>query len=218
MSKSQAKSQRASNLRVAVLTVAVTLAVALPLAVATAGPGEPATVEDGKTGSLSRVSRAVSSPDAPPGQTAGASPSPQGVPLGTPLADGPLAGKDLSSATGSGPSAICGPELASTAGVEAQTCVLTEDHATWGRTYYRNTSGRPLRGVMTLMRPDGRTLQVYCALPASGGPGMCETPRQRTVHPVQGEHPYSAVAEIEAPGEDRMLLRSGSNSPTEQVD
>ncbi|WP_346096149.1 hypothetical protein [Streptomyces olivaceiscleroticus] len=75
--------------------------------------------------------------------------------------------------------------------------------------YYRNTSGAPLRAVLTLMRPDGRTVQTHCTLPATGEPGSCGTPSGPT---VRGGVPYSAVAEIADVRDDRLLLRAGSNS------
>ncbi|MDK1474969.1 hypothetical protein QNO07_16355 [Streptomyces sp. 549] len=112
-----------------------------------------------------------------------------------------------------GPAATCGPEVTAPGAVTAQTCVLTEEGQTWGRTYHRVLGGEALRAVLTLMRPDGRTVQVHCALSGQGRPGLCETPRQRTVHPVDDEPPYRAVAEFAPPGEDRLLLRAGSNSP-----
>ena len=37
--------------------------------------------------------------------------------------------------------ARCGPELSSPDGIEAQTCVLTQERDTWARTYYRNATG-----------------------------------------------------------------------------
>ncbi|MEU7485171.1 hypothetical protein [Streptomyces sp. NPDC042319] len=84
----------------------------------------------------------------------------------------------------------------------------TEGH-TKAVLYYRNTSGAPLRAVLTLMRPDGRTVQTHCTLPATGEPGSCGTPSAAT---VRGGAPYSAVAEIAEVRGDRLLLRAGSNS------
>ncbi|MFH9420172.1 hypothetical protein [Streptomyces sp. NPDC017529] len=94
--------------------------------------------------------------------------------------------------------------------MEAQTCVLSEGGRTWGRTYYRNTSGEPLYAVLTLMRPDGRTVQAHCAVPAGDEPGTCETPRQATAGGRQA--PYTAVAEVADARGERLLLRSGSNA------
>ncbi|WP_406861935.1 hypothetical protein ABZO31_16255 [Streptomyces sp. HUAS MG47] len=109
-------------------------------------------------------------------------------------------------------SSVCGPELTSPDGIEAQTCVLTEGTETWGRTYYRNASGRELAAVLTLMSPGGRTVQMHCAVSAADEPGACETPRERTREPVSE---YSAVAEFAGAGEGDstpLLLRSGSNA------
>lgn len=205
--------KRASNLRVRALVAVIALAAALPYASAMAGPEsesdpprpesrteraaeEPATARGAKPDTLSGLLRRTGEPLTSPSASA----------------DGSLAGIGLSATS-------CGPELASPAGVKAQTCVLTKDDETWGRTYYRNTSGRELWGVLTLMRPDERTLQVRCELTASDKPGTCETPRQRTVHPVADEQPYAAVAEIADPDDgDRLLLRVGSNPPEGQED
>ncbi|WP_244409213.1 hypothetical protein [Streptomyces albofaciens] len=95
--------------------------------------------------------------------------------------------------------------------MEAQTCVLAEGGRSWARTYYRNTSGEPLQAVLTLMRPDGRTVQAYCEIPAGDEPGTCETPREPTVG--GGAAPYAAVAELADARGERKLLRVGSNGP-----
>ncbi|MET4927264.1 hypothetical protein P3L51_33735 [Streptomyces sp. PSRA5] len=105
----------------------------------------------------------------------------------------------------------CGPALTSRDGIEAQTCVLSENGDTWGRTYYRNASGGELRSVLSLMGPGGRTVQSHCAVEDGDEPGSCETPRERTVgKPAR----YWAVAEFagSADGTGPLLLRSGSNS------
>ncbi|MFC8829401.1 hypothetical protein ACFT9I_29105 [Streptomyces sp. NPDC057137] len=105
----------------------------------------------------------------------------------------------------------CGPALTSRDGIEAQTCVLTENGDTWGRTYYRNASGEELRSVLSLMGPGGRTVQSHCAVEDGDEPGSCETPRERTAgKPAR----YWAVAEFagSADGTGPLLLRSGSNS------
>ncbi|MCX5406077.1 hypothetical protein OHA37_19550 [Streptomyces sp. NBC_00335] len=107
--------------------------------------------------------------------------------------------------------ARCGPELSSPQGVEAQTCVLSGEGRTWGRSYYRNTSGRALDAVLTVMGPAGRTVQIRCAVGAGDEPGLCETPREESAG-VPGD--YSAVAEFAVPDDEgALLLRSGSNSP-----
>ncbi|MFH8344984.1 hypothetical protein [Streptomyces sp. NPDC018045] len=93
--------------------------------------------------------------------------------------------------------------------MEAQTCVLSGGGRTWGRTYYRNTSGEPLHAVLTLMRPDGRTVQAHCDLPAGDEPGSCETPREAMAD--RDRAAYVAVAEVADARGERKLLRSGSN-------
>ncbi|MEU7132938.1 hypothetical protein [Streptomyces sp. NPDC046261] len=110
--------------------------------------------------------------------------------------------------------ARCGPELASPEGVEAQTCVLEQSRETWARTYYRNATGAPLTGVLTLMAPAGRTVQVQCRMAATDDPDMCETPHEPT---LRGHGSYAAVAEI-ASTDGKLLLRSGSNSPASEED
>ncbi|MFE3825219.1 hypothetical protein [Streptomyces sp. NPDC059092] len=116
---------------------------------------------------------------------------------------------------------LCGPEVVSSEGVEAQTCVLSDGPAgggdTWGRTYYRNATGGELLAVLSLMGPRGRTVQTHCAVAADGEPATCETPRE----PSRGKRSgYLAMAEFAASGaggsevaEGPLLLRSGSNSP-----
>ncbi|KJY39562.1 hypothetical protein VR44_01270 [Streptomyces katrae] len=105
----------------------------------------------------------------------------------------------------------CGPELSAPQGLEAQTCVLVSEGRTWGRSYYRNTSGRALDAVLTVMGPAGRTVQIRCAVAAGDEPGLCETPRGESAGAPDA---YSAVAEFAVPDDEgRLLLRSGSNSP-----
>ncbi|OII60831.1 hypothetical protein BJP40_08165 [Streptomyces sp. CC53] len=113
-----------------------------------------------------------------------------------------------------GRAARCGPPLVSPGGVEAQTCVLTEGAETWGRTYYRNTSGEALRAVLSLMGPAGRTVRTHCAISRGDEPGACETPREKGRGPIEE---YTAVAEFAADGdpESPLLLRAASNpAPT----
>ncbi len=191
--------ERAPNLRMIALASTVALAVALPLAAATAGPAESER----------------SAPDgfATAPQSDGQTPVRAGLP------GAPSAGARTGAGTGAAQMAAghrkahCGPELASPEGVEAQTCVLAEGGRSWARTYYRNTSGGPLRAVLTLMRPDGRTVQAYCEIPAGDEPGTCETPREPTVG--GGVAPYTAVAEVADARGERKLLRAGSNAPTD---
>ncbi|MFI6084575.1 hypothetical protein ACIBBB_26985 [Streptomyces sp. NPDC051217] len=105
----------------------------------------------------------------------------------------------------------CGPALTSRDGIEAQTCVLTENGDTWGRTYYRNASGGELRSALSLMGPEGRTVQSHCVVEDGDEPGSCETPRERTAGKPER---YWAVAEFAGSGDGTgpLLLRSGSNS------
>lgn len=124
-----------------------------------------------------------------------------------------------------GPAASCGPQVASAEGMQAQTCVLREEHESWARTYYRNRTNSPMRAVLTLMRPDGSSVRAHCTMPAGGAPGVCETPREPTgsqaaaygqsgAHEADGRSGReSAMAEIGTAGGDRPALRSGSNSP-----
>lgn len=125
--------------------------------------------------------------------------------------DGPSSAPDAGSAdVPEARAAHCGPALASPEGVEAQTCVLTEGGQTWGRTYYRNTSGGELRAILSLMGPAGRTVRTHCAIPARDEPGTCETPREKGRGPAEE---YTAVAEFATNGhpDSPLLLRSGSN-------
>ncbi|MEU3300948.1 MULTISPECIES: hypothetical protein [unclassified Streptomyces] len=107
----------------------------------------------------------------------------------------------------------CGPEVTSPAGVEAQTCVLTEGSDVWARTYFRNGTGDELMSVLSLMGPGDRTVRTHCAIEAGDEPAACETPREKALGEADA---YSAVAEFARSGGDAdspLLLRSGSNSP-----
>ncbi|MGW0374222.1 hypothetical protein ACWDZW_36155 [Streptomyces coeruleorubidus] len=106
-----------------------------------------------------------------------------------------------------------GPELSSPDGIEAQTCVVTQAADIWARTYYRNATGEALDAVLSLMGPDDRTVRITCAVGAEDEPGTCETPRE----PARGDlAAYTAVAEFaRRAGQGPLLLRSGSNSPTQ---
>ena len=194
--------------------VAVALTVALPLAVASAGPvgGEdPANARASDDGlgasddraSDARVSDARDSDDAPAARRTDAQASETGpTPSESPLTLG------LGLAT----AARCGPELTSPEGIEAQTCVLTQGRDTWARTYYRNATGDDLSSVLTLMGPGGRTVRMHCAVGADDEPGVCETPRERTAGEPQA---YTAVVEFAEGADGPLLLRSGSNSPAQ---
>ncbi|MFD3453969.1 hypothetical protein ACFWVC_17560 [Streptomyces sp. NPDC058691] len=107
-------------------------------------------------------------------------------------------------------SASCGPKSVSPQGLRAQTCTVAAEGDTWARTYWSNTTGRRLDGVLTLLLPDGRAVQARCAIDAALGSGSCETPRERTVPVPEGAEPYMAVAEIAEENAERPLLRSGS--------
>ncbi|MFJ5308102.1 hypothetical protein [Streptomyces sp. NPDC088350] len=168
-------------------------AVALPLAVASAGPVR----DEGHAVVRSLVHSSDSSGSSDgDAKEASAAPSPARSPL--------TLGLGLATA------ARCGPELSSPDGVEAQTCVMTQGEDTWARTYYRNATGDDLDAVLSLMGPADRTVQMHCAVAAEDEPALCETPRERT----QGDlAAYTAVAEFAArSGSGPLLLRSGSNS------
>ncbi|WP_413758223.1 hypothetical protein [Streptomyces sp. MMBL 11-3] len=195
----------------------VVLTVAVPLAVASAGPTDgrapasapvpvsaPPSAEDdatgttdgtdgtGETGGTGRTGQGSSDGRAPgPSSFSASSPSPATLGVGLATA------------------ARCGPDLASPEGIEAQTCVLTQGRETWARTYYRNTTGDGLTSALTLMGPGGGTVRTHCAVDADDEPGTCETSRERTVGEVSA---YTAVAEFAADADGPLLLRSGSNS------
>ncbi|MFF4509112.1 hypothetical protein [Streptomyces sp. NPDC001401] len=171
----------------------VACAIALPLAVASAGPAG----DQGRT-----VVRA------PARESVRASPRPEDAKASSAHPDRSPLLLDLGLAT----AMRCGPELTSPDGVEAQTCVLTQGEDTWARTYYRNVTGKALDSALSLMGPGGRTVQLSCAVGAEDEPGMCETPRQHTRGALDG---YTAVAEFAGrAGRGPLLLRSGSNSGT----
>ncbi|MFI6033900.1 hypothetical protein ACIBBD_06980 [Streptomyces sp. NPDC051315] len=159
-------------------------------------PADPGAGVDSRTGVEGRT-HPESRTDEDRRTDAKASP---GMPSRSPL----LLGLGLATA------ARCGPELITPDGVEAQTCVLFQGRETWARAYYRNATGRALNAVLSLMGPQGRTVQMRCAVGADDEPGTCETPRERR----RGEPAaYTAVAEFaEAVGDWPLLLRAGSNS------
>jgi hypothetical protein len=181
------------KIRLLALAGIVACAVALPLAVASAGP----VGDEGRTVVRAPAREAVrASPRAEDAK------APSVTPDSSPL----LLGIGLVTA------ARCGPELTSPDGVEAQTCVLTQGEETWARTYYRNVTGKALDSTLSLMGPGGRTVQLSCAVGADDEPGMCETPRERTRGALDG---YTAVTEFAGQaGSGPLLLRSGSNSGT----
>ncbi|MEV1062851.1 hypothetical protein [Streptomyces sp. NPDC050263] len=187
------------NLRFLALGGAVACAIALPLAMASAGPvGD----EGRASGTYAPGTRAADVADTrAAGQAGRTDPKAQpAVPSRSPLTLG----------LGLAAAARCGPELTSPDGVEAQTCVLSQGEDTWARTYYRNATGRALDAFLSLMGPAGRTVQTRCAVSAEDEPESCETPHERT----RGElAAYTAVAEFAGAADDGpLLLRSGSNS------
>ncbi|MFI5667966.1 hypothetical protein [Streptomyces sp. NPDC051704] len=199
------------NLRLIGISAGVLIILSLPLAGAIAGP-DFAGQDDGKGGGLlsslglgdpsggSRTSTPVAGSERRAEPARGARP-------GQPPAQKAQPGPSEQPRTDS----RCGPELSSPQGLEAQTCVLVGDGRTWGRSYYRNTSGRALDAVLTVMGPAGRTVQIRCAVGAGDEPGLCETPREDSAGAPDA---YSAVAEFAVPDDEgRLLLRSGSNSP-----
>jgi hypothetical protein len=181
------------KVRLFALTGVVVCAVALPLAVASAGPVGDEERAPGHT------SRKAARPSVPPSPATDAK-----APDAESGDSSPLLGLGLATA------ARCGPELTSPDGIEAQTCVLTQGEETWARTYFRNATGGALDSVLSLMGPDGQTVQMRCAGSAEDEPGTCETPRQRTRGSLDA---YTAVAEFAArAGRGPLLLRSASNS------
>ncbi|MEU6550732.1 hypothetical protein ABZ915_10655 [Streptomyces sp. NPDC046915] len=191
------------NVRLLALAGVVACAVALPLTVASAGQ-----VGDARRAAVRTSERADAAAPGVDGAAPGAdarvpgadAKDPSTVPTPTPL----LLGLGLATA------ARCGPELTSPAGVEGQTCVMTQSAETWARTYYRNATGEALDAVLSFMGPGGRTVQMRCAVGADDEPGTCETPRERSRGVPDA---YTAVTEFAARGADGpLLLRSGSNS------
>ena len=196
------------NFRLLALAGVAVCAVALPLAVASAGQvGDEQRPPARGAGRPSADAHGAVHPSAPadtrealpPRARTGAK-----IPSAEPAGSSRLLGVGLATA------ARCGPELTSPDGVEAQTCVLTQGEDNWARTYYRNVTGESMEAVLSAMGPGGRTVQMRCAVAAEDDPGMCETPRERSRGDLDG---YTAVAEFAAKdGRGSLLLRSGSNS------
>ncbi|CAM5633383.1 hypothetical protein [Streptomyces purpurascens] len=183
--------------------VVAVCAVALPLAVASAGSVHSVRSEGaadrGGPASGSVQGEVRPSTDADDKAIGGSKSAPSAVPTL------PTLGQGLATAV------RCGPEVSSPDGIEAQTCVVTQGAQTWARTYYRNATGEALDAVLTLMEPGARTVRMTCAVSAEDEPRTCETPRE----PVRGDlAAYTAVAEFaRRAGQGPLLLRSGSNSP-----
>ncbi|WP_189131448.1 hypothetical protein [Wenjunlia tyrosinilytica] len=257
--------ERSANLRTVALASVVFLAAALPLAAASAGPAFDAIGQHRSGGAVEASPRAV---PAEPGEASRIASAEHPDPVESaahslslfdlpPLSatdeageagetDEPgetgeagEAGRTDEANDGRTAGASCGPEVTSPEGLKTQTCVLTEAGRTWARSYYRNATGDPLRMVLTLMREDGRTVQVHCSVAAARSSGTCETPRRRSLPAPSQASPGvssgseagapesagaaasasgatgldSAVAEVATEDGSRMLMRSGSNAP-----
>ncbi|GEC07507.1 hypothetical protein SSP24_51620 [Streptomyces spinoverrucosus] len=195
------------NLRLLALGAVVTCAIALPLAMASAGPvgddHESGAVRVSGRGDAKVPGAEESRGDAEVSRDDGEAPGEEAA-ASDPARSPSLLGLGLATAT------RCGPEVTSPTGIEAQTCVLTQGEESWARTYYRNPTGEALDAVLSLMGPNGRTVQMRCPVGAEDESASCETPRER----MRGEPTaYSAVAEFAARGgQGSSLLRSGSNS------
>ncbi|KOV60051.1 hypothetical protein [Streptomyces sp. MMG1121] len=174
-------------LRLLALLGAVTAAVVLPFAVASAGQ----VGEEAQHTAADKLRDTVR----PPGHGDAKLPAPR--------SSARLLGLGLATA------ARCGPALTSPDGIEAQTCVLTQGEDTWARTYYRNATGESLDSVLSLMGPDGHSVEMSCVTSADDEPATCETPRERS---RGGAGAYTAVAEFAKRGTDgALLLRAGSD-------
>lgn len=200
--------QRAQKLRLTGLAGIAVLAIVVPLGAAMAGPAHR--VAPGTQPGTAAKAENSSSVETVNTAESGSNP---GKSSATGTGSGSVSGPRTGPGSGRPPvrTARCGPELTVPQGIEAQTCVLARAGRTRARTYYRNRTGHPLHAALTLLRPDGGAVQVNCAVPAAGVPGMCETPAGPTVH--AGGLPYAAVAEVSDAAGERLLLRSGSNSP-----
>ncbi|MFC9430072.1 hypothetical protein [Streptomyces sp. NPDC056987] len=224
------------NLRIFGLTAAVVCAALLPLVASAGSPGPLA----GPGGPAPGSGPATAPEGATAPVRASTPPTADARPRTDPADPADPADRADSAAPAERTVERCGPEVASPAGVEAQTCVLSDGVASdagtvddaasggvaeggdiWARAYYRNATGGELLAVLSLMGPRGRTVQTYCAIAADDEPATCETSRERFRGKRSG---YLAMAEFAAPGEDGtgagdgpLLLRSGSNSPGPDV-
>ncbi|MFF7641765.1 hypothetical protein [Streptomyces canus] len=199
------------NLRLLALSGIVVCAIALPLAVASAGQ----VGDGGRTVVRDLVRPAEPHAVRPPAGPSAARPSADPSAVRPSAADdhkAPLADSGRSPlllGLGLATAARCGPELTSPDGIEAQTCVLTQGEETWARTYYRNATGAVLDAALSFMGPGGRAVQLHCAVGAGDEPDSCETPRERVQGPPAD---YAAAAEFARRGNGPLLLRTGSNS------
>ncbi|MGW7523567.1 hypothetical protein [Streptomyces sp. NPDC054783] len=214
------------KLRLLALLGAVTAAVALPLAVASAGQvggagghagtgkARDAVRAAGREGASGRAFENTSGRASESDQAAGSEPGSGRGDGGSGPEDAKLPSLDRSPRLlelGLGTAMRCGPQLTSPDGIEAQTCVLSQDTDTWARTYYRNSTGKSLDAVLSLMGPGGHSLEIHCVTGGDDEPATCETPRERS---RGGMDAYTAVTEFATRGaHGRLLLRSGSDSP-----
>ncbi|MFF7172169.1 hypothetical protein [Streptomyces pseudovenezuelae] len=188
--------------RLLALSGIVVCAIALPLAVASAGQ-----VGDGGRTVVRDLVRPAEPPAVRPSADPSAVRSSAAEDYKAPRAGAGRA--PLLLGLGLATAARCGPELTSPDGIEAQTCVLTQGEETWARTYYRNATGAVLDAALSFMGPGGRTVQLHCAVSAGDEPDSCETPRE---HTRGAPTDYTAVAEFARRGSGPLLLRIGSNS------
>ncbi|MEV6757736.1 hypothetical protein [Streptomyces sp. NPDC051214] len=197
------------NPRLIALTGVVAITVFLPLAGASAGPAGDGDAEARPTERQADAAPGAA-PDPDAKQPSTEKPTSQRSTTESAVS-GDQSSDDASMLSGLGLDSAtqCGPEVTSPKGIEAQTCVLTQGRDTWGRTYYRNTTGDELSAVLSVMAPGGRTVQMHCAVGAADEPGACETPRERT---AGNSAAYSAVVEFADGSGGPLLLRSGSNS------
>lgn len=195
----------ASDFNLITLACTVVLAAALPIAATAAGAAHRAEaggpVPAHTTSSSTSTARSATSPTSPTFPKSSSSSTSSG------------ASSSAGRATAAdGAPASCGPELSAPEGLSAQTCVLSVRGSTWARTYYRNGTGSPLSAALTLLRPDGTSLRADCEVTADRGTSVCETPREKS---RAGGRAYAATGEAGSADGERLLLRSGSNSPGE---
>ncbi|MER6564736.1 hypothetical protein ABT288_00660 [Streptomyces sp. NPDC001093] len=226
MEATAASAPDSRKLRLLALLGAVTAAVVLPLAVASAvqvggaaghagpGKGRETVPAAGRAGASGRAFQHASGRASESDEAAGRGPGSKRDDAGSGPEDAKLPSLDRSPrllGLGLGTAMRCGPQLTSPDGIEAQTCVLSEDTDTWARTYYRNSTGKSLDAVLSLMGPGGRSLETHCVTGGDDEPATCETPRERS---RGGMDAYTAVTEFATRGANgRLLLRSGSDSP-----
>lgn len=196
---------RSTDLRTTAVASAVALALALPLAFAkssTQQTDSPAAPPPAAAGTESGAEGDDGGSPAGPGRASEPAPGGRGASGGPEQPGSPAGPADTD----------CGPAIRAPEGVEARTCLVTEGTDTWARVYYRNGSGEPLRGELTVHDPAGGTVEVRCEVPATEAHGVCETPRVPTVDD-SAVSSYSATAELAGPGAEGALLRAASPRP-----